>query len=100
MRVVCFFCNKHCSLVWDYCNDCKASYYLMREHIEGNLIVGHFNIPICNNKFIVHYYCKKQFCRIGYLSIPGKDEIILPINKLLVPLPELEEKVNNLMAFL
>jgi len=102
MRVMCLFCNKNCSRALDYCHSCKASYNLTRERAfrPGNIIVSSFNILICNNKFIVHYYIEKGFCAINYLGDYSKSEIVLPINKLLLLLPELEEKVNNLMAYL
>jgi hypothetical protein len=94
--IICLYCNEsisnvHSDLNYFYCEKCKGQYYPNK-----NNDINTFAVKI--GDFFLYYRMENENdCEIYHKY----DHILsLPINVLLLPIQELKDKINNLMAFI
>jgi len=90
-EITCLFCNKiTLKNAYDefWCQKCNSLYKVRK----NNIIL--FDIIIDN--IIIYYDLNNYTCRMSF----SDNEVIFPIDKFLVTLPELKEKINNILAYL
>jgi len=98
----CLFCNAQTPTSYPggvFCRKCKTNYY--RSSIGNEMIVSSFNVKI-NDRFTINYDLNHYYCVLYYINNNKWIEVLKesPIDKLLLTLPELRDKLNNLMAYI
>jgi len=114
--IPCLFCNNY--IHYDICKTCHIKYNFLREYLPGlpqkrimsgdfgRLYIYSFYVTILTpvNEFEIYYNLRKLTCAIlSPWGTPTGDKILvdnIPMDKFLIPIHELKDKVNNMLGYL